>query len=300
MNNINSRILITVVVYILLTIISFSVGWWIIGLALLAGGGFILYRISGPSVGITQLDFLKKIPGNKSWWTYGLVALSTLYYVLLGFGVLKWEWVQFNVLIMLLIIAFSSVLAGSKDISSSLQGVMRLWTVLSIAGIIILIIATRFSPELVQNLDYSHSSTPPTEQSAGQQELVTPSPTPTPEYTHYSARGGRELKSLSQEIEIAPYSEELCLSFIKDTYGFYISQNVLINGKEFLGGESSRSSECHPLDEFGGVEKKKKVKVRVEIPRIMSPIKGGKENGDLYKFVQEQGGEASYPVIRPK
>lgn len=176
MNKINSRILIAVVVYILLTIISFSFGWWIIGLALIAGGGFILYRISGPSVGITQLDFLKKIPGNKSWWTYGLVALSTLYYVLLGFGVFKWGWVQFNVLIMLLIIALSAVLAGSKDISSSLQGVMKLWTVLSIAGIIALMIATRVAPGIIQSLDYSHSSEQtPTEQSAGQ-EQVNPSP----------------------------------------------------------------------------------------------------------------------------
>jgi hypothetical protein len=143
-------------------------------------------------------------------------------------------------------------------------------------------------------------SPPFTEQSAGQQELVAPpSPTPTPEYTRYSARGGRELKLLSQELEIDPYSEEICLSVIKDTYGFYISQSVLINGKEFFGGESSRSSQCHPLDEFGGVEKKK-VKVKVEVPLIMSPIKGGKEKGDLYQFVQEQGGEAFYPVIRPK
>ena len=174
MNKINSRILIAVVVYILLTIISFSVGWWIIALALIVGGGFILYRISGPSVGITQLDFLKKIPGNKSWWTYGLVALSTLYYVLLGFGVFKWGWVQFNVLIMLLIIALSAVLAGSKDISSSLQGVMKLWTVLSIAGIIALMIATRFTPGLIQSLDYSNSSVPPpTEQSAGQEQVAT-------------------------------------------------------------------------------------------------------------------------------
>jgi hypothetical protein len=173
--------LLAVLGYTLITIISFSVGWWIIGLALIAGGGFILYRISGSSVGITQLDFLKKIPGNKSWWTYGLVALSTLYYVLLGFGVIKWEWVQFNVLIMLLIITLSAVLAGSKDISSSLQGVMKLWTVLSIAGIIALMLATRFAPGLIQSLDYSNSSVPPpTEQSAEQQEQITQSLTPSP------------------------------------------------------------------------------------------------------------------------
>jgi len=271
--------LIAVVVYILLTIVSFSVGWWIIGFALIAGGGFILYRISGPSVGITQLDFLKKIPGNKSWWTYGLVALSTLYYVLLGFGVFKWGWVQFNVLIMLLIIALSNVLAGSKDIASSLQGVMKLWTVLSIVGIIILIIATRFSPELIQNLDYSHSSPPPTEQSVGQEEQVAP-PSPTPDVwdsTQFSDRGGIILDKPSQEVFI-PLDSELCISELIDPdTGGNLLQRVTVGTDEY----NTRMSQCWDISPG-------KISIRVGHPE-------GAVIEDEYKRF---GGKL--PVIRPK
>jgi uncharacterized membrane protein YuzA (DUF378 family) len=180
MNKSNRRILIAVAVYIIVTVIAVSSGWWLVALALIVAGGFILYRINGSSIGITQFDFLKKIPGNKSWWTYGLVVFSTLYYVLLGFGVIKWGWVQFNVLIMLLIIALSAILAGSKDIPSTLQGVMKLWAALSISGILALMIAIRFTPGLIQSLDYSNSSAPPAQQSAGQQEQITQSLTPSP------------------------------------------------------------------------------------------------------------------------
>lgn len=290
MNKINSRILIAVVVYILLTIVSFSVGWWIIGFALIAGGGFILYRISGPSVGITQLDFLKKIPGNKSWWTYGLVTFSTLYFVLLGFGVLKWGWVQFNVIIMLVIIASSSILARSKDISSSLQGVMKLWTVLSIVGIVILIIATRFSPELVQNLDYSHSSTPPTEQSAGQQEQVAPAPVEEIPSTERVVVAGRKITLTGDGTYSVPAGKKsLCFENLGMKDGSSkTSQYLTINGIEY----SSLGTECHNLDE----------NLSGEIIVDFFPGKdyGSKEGAkQLYNYWRSQpGGQSEWPVIR--
>jgi hypothetical protein len=281
MNKINSRILLAVLGYTLITIISFSVGWWIIGLALIAGGGFILYRISGSSVGITQLDFLKKIPGNKSWWTYGLVALSTLYYVLLGFGVIKWEWVQFNVLIMLLIITLSAVLAGSKDISSSLQGVMKLWTVLSIAGIIALMLATRFAPGLIQSLDYSNSSVPPpTEQSAEQQEQVqgqSPTPSSSWDSTQFSDRGGIVLDKPSQEISIPPDSE-LCMSELIDPdTGGNLLQRVTVGTYEY----NTRMSNCWDL-----------------VPRNVSILVGHPDGAEVGNEYKKFGGKL--PVIRKK
>jgi hypothetical protein len=280
MNKINSRILLAVLGYTLITIISFSVGWWIIGLALIAGGGFILYRISGPSVGITQLDFLKKIPGNKSWWTYGLVALSTLYYVLLGFGVIKWEWVQFNVLIMLLIIALSAVLAGSKDISASLQGVMKLWTGLSIAGIIALMVATRFAPGLIQSLDYSNSSVPPpTEQSAGQQEQVqSQSPTPSSSWdsTQFSDRGGIVLDKPSQDVNVLENSE-LCVSELTNPLTNGNLQQKIFVGEEFF---SSRMSQCWDIA-------KGKYTIRI----------GDTDSAEIKQYKDYNG---RVPVIRPK
>lgn len=286
--NINSRILIAVVVYILLTIVSFSVGWWIIGFALIAGGGFILYRISGPSVGITQLDFLKKIPGNKSWWTYGLVALSTLYYVLLGFGVIKWGWVQFNVLIMLLIIALSTVLAGSKDISSSLQGVMKLWTLLSIVGIIILIIATRFSPELVQNLDYSHSSPPPTEQSAGQEQVATaPATVEEIPSTERVVVAGRKITLTGDGTYSVPAGKKsLCFENLGMKDGSSMkSQYLTINGLEY----SALGTKCHSLpDDLNG-------KISVELFNGKSRDRVKK----IYDYWRSQpGGQAEWPIIR--
>lgn len=288
MNKINSRILIAVVVYILLTIFSFSVGWWIIGFALIVGGGFILYRISGPSVGITQLDFLKKIPGNKSWWTYGLVTFSTLYYVLLGFGVIKWEWVQFNVLMMLLIIALSNVLASSKDIPSSLKGVMKLWTTLSIVGIIILIIATRFSPELVQNLDYSHSSPPPTEQSAGQQEQAAPVEE-TPSTERIVVSGEKITLTGDGTYSVPKGRKSLCFTNLGLKDGSSnTSQYLTINGVEYI----SLGTDCHNLPE------------NLE-GNVVIDFFPGKEYGTpegvkkLYAYWKSQpGGQAEWPVIR--
>jgi hypothetical protein len=288
MKKINSLILLAVLGYTLITIISFSVGWWIIGLALIAGGGFILYRISGPSVGITQLDFLKKIPGNKSWWTYGLVAFSTLYYVLLGFGVIKWEWVQFNVLIMLLIIALSAVLAGSKDISSSLQGVMKLWTVLSIAGIIALMLATRFAPGLIQSLDYSNSSVPPpTEQSAGQQEqVVSPSPPPTSEAPIARERiaqipGKVIVLTKSKTINLPPGQKDICFSWLGyNTNGDRVNQQLTIGGVQF----STQGSNCFPVEMEGEVEVKFLNPPQTEV--------------DTYKIIRAKGGQGEYPFIK--
>jgi hypothetical protein len=284
MNKINSRILIAVVIYIIITIISFSVGWWIIGIALIAGGGFVLYRISGASVGITQLDFLKKIPGNKSWWTYGLVVFSTLYYVLLGFGVIKWGWVQFNVLIMLLIIALSAILAGSKDIPSTLQGVMKLWATLSIAGILALMIAIRFTPGLIQSLDYSNSSAPPAQQSAGQQEQVAPAPVE--EDIDKGAILPRTNNPIyltkSWQYEAKPGKYRLCFSWLGDRDGYY-NQWISVNGVDY----KSAGGNCYPIE----------ITSTEIIVNFINPSQRDDKGGDTYRFVREYGGQGLYPFI---
>lgn len=285
MNKSNLRILIAVAVYIIVTVIVVSSGWWLVALALIVVGGFILYRISGSSIGITQFDFLKKIPGNKSWLVYGLVALSTLYYVLLGFGVFKWEWVQFNVLIMLLIIALSAILAGSKDIPSSLQGVIKLWALLSIAGILALMIAIRFAPGLIDSLDYSHSSTPP-EQSTQQQEQVAPTPVeedidkrpilPRTNNPIYLTKSG--------QYEAKPGKYRLCFSWLGDEEdgGSRINQSLKINGFEF----NSTGSNCYQYTSEG--------KIYVEF------INPTQTPNDSYSYYKERvGGQGAYPFLEP-
>jgi hypothetical protein len=280
MNKSNLRILIAVAVYIMVTVIAVSSGWWLVGLVLIVGGGLILYRISGASVGITQLDFLKKIPGNKSWLVYGLVALSTLYYVLLGFGVFKWEWVQFNVLIMLLIIALSAILAGSKDIPSSLQGVIKLWALLSIAGILALMIAIRFAPGLIDSLDYSHSSTPP-EQSTQQEQLA---PAPVEEDIDKRAILPRTNNPIyltqSGQYKVKPGKYRLCFSWLGDETGYY-NQGLRIDNEEFI----SNGLNCFPKNISSNL-------VNVEF------INPPQTEVDTYMMTRnKKGGQGLYPFL---
>lgn len=292
MNKSNLRILIAVAVYIMVTVIAVSSGWWLVALVLIVGGGFILYRISGSSIGITQFDFLKKIPRSKSWLAYGLVTLSTLYYVLLGFGVFKWGWVQFNVLIMLLIIALSAILAGSKDIPSSLQGVMKLWTLLSIAGILALMIAIRFAPGLIESLDYSHSSAPP-EQSA-QQEQLAPAPVEETISTERVVVSGRKITLPGDGNYIVPVGRKsLCFTAMGKTDGSEITDQTLeIIYKGDRSTYTTLGSQCFSLsDDMKG--------------SIIVDFFPGKTWGEepvlsnMYeRYSNMPGGQGDWPVIR--
>lgn len=176
----NIALVVAGVMTILLAITCFWTGWWLVGVILLLGMGFLLFRLGGSGLGLTQLDLLKKLPGKKSWWVYGLAGVSTLYWVLLLFGVLKWSYIVLNVCAFLSIALLAFSIAGSKDTPAGLQGIMKWLGKLSIIGLLVLILVVRFFPSWVNYLDYSASDPHTSVTSPAQEEQVAP-PSPTPE-----------------------------------------------------------------------------------------------------------------------
>lgn len=286
MNKNNALKLIPVIAFLVIMSIVFLAGWWLLGITMIAGGGFILYRISGSNIGLTQLGLLKKIPSNKSWWVYGLVTLSTLYFILLGFGVIKWGWVQFNVTVMLSIIALSAILSGSKDISESLQRVMKLWFRLSIVGIVVLILATRFIPDLTKKLDYSYLSKP----TAPVEEVAPPAEEVPPPSTERVVVSGKKITLRGDGTYSLPKGKKsLCFTNLGMKDGTSTkSQYLTLNGVEYI----SLGTECHALPED------------LEGEVVVDFFPGKKwgttsEVKRLYAYWKSQpGGQSEWPIIR--